>query len=118
MFWNTQAFHHLSTVKYSIFGIKFNLIAVNQFGFFCPSGVNRWNKSEYIANADMQINHYYIKAWDIYKEKMKKSDVFFENNPKSIDKFIERECKCVKHDYTILRFLQLMRLREGILSSD
>ena len=116
--WNTQAFHHLSTVKYSIFGIKFNLIAVNQFGFFCPLGVNRWNKSEYIANADMQINHYYIKAWDIYKEKMVKSDVYFEKNPKSIDKFIERECKCVKHDYTILRFLQLMRLREGILSSD
>ena len=40
---------------------------------------------------------------------MQRPDVYFAKNAKDAKKLITREMKCIKKNYTILRFIQKMR---------
>lgn len=113
--WNTLYFHHHSYVYYPIFGIKMVIPAVNQFGFICPMGYSVGEGSNPKQKSTIQINHYYMKSWDIFQKKLDKSDVLFEKNPRDHLKFFTREMKCIDRDFTILRFLQKMRYLQGII---
>ena len=66
-----------------------------------------------VKNASIHINHYYTKAWNVYKEKMQRPDVYFAKNAKDAQKLITREMRCTEKNYTILRFLQKMRYDKG-----
>ena len=66
-----------------------------------------------MERSTIQINHYYTKAWNVYKEKMQRPDVYFTKNAKDIQKLLTREMKCIDKNYTILRFLQKMRYDKG-----
>lgn len=113
--WNTTYFHHLSYMRFRIFGVSMAMPAVNQFGFVSPIG-HRWGyPKQQIEKASIHLNHYYIKAWNVYKEKMKKPDVFFTKNAKDYEKLLTREMKCINNNTTILRFLQKMRLNVGVI---
>lgn len=111
--WHTQYFHHHSYVYYNILGIRFSMPAVNQWGFISPMGHAWGGGKNRVANSTIQINHYYTKAWNVYKEKMQRPDVYFAKNAKDIQKLMTREMKCVNRNYTILRFLQKMRYDRG-----
>ena len=111
--WHTQYFHHHSYVYYNIFGCRFSMPAVNQWGFISPMGHSWGGGKHRVANSTIQINHYYTKAWNVYKEKMQRPDVYFAKNAKDIQKLMTREMKCVNRTYTILRFLQKMRFDRG-----
>ena len=114
--WHTQYFHHHSYVYYNIFGCSFSMPAVNQWGFISPMGHSWGGGKHRVANSTIQINHYYTKAWNVYKEKMQRPDVYFAKNAKDIQKLMTREMKCVERNYTILRFLQKMRFDRGEVS--
>lgn len=111
--WNTQYFHHHSYVYYKVIGLKVSMPAVNQWGFISPMGHSWGGGRTRVENSSIHINHYYTKAWNVYKEKMQRPDVYFAKNAKDANKLITREMKCVNKDYTILRFLQKMRYDRG-----
>lgn len=111
--WDTQYFHHHSYVYYKVFGIRMSMPAVNQFGFISPMGHAWGGGKDRVKNASIHINHYYTKAWNVYKEKMQRPDVYFAKNAKDVQKLITREMKCTEKNYTILRFLQKMRYDNG-----
>lgn len=113
--WNTLYFHHHTYMYYHILGIKMVVPAVNQFGYINPMGLSCGVGKHPIKKATIQINHYYIKSWDIYQNKMHKTDVFFDKNPKDNEKFFKREMMCICRDYTISRFLQKMKFIQGII---
>lgn len=108
--WNTQFFHHNSYTTYNFFGINIVLPSINQYGRFCLMNHSRITNMKKFQKRDIQINHYYIKSWDIYKSKMTKSDVFFKQNPKDESKFYGRDMQCIEKDYTISRFLIKIKL--------
>ena len=87
--------------------------AVNQFGFISPMGHAWGGGQDRVKNAIIHINHYYTKAWNVYKEKMQRPDVYFAKNAKDVQKLITREMKCTEKNYTILRYLQKMRYDNG-----
>ncbi len=113
--WNTLYFHHHSYVYYPILGHDVVVPAINQFGYINPMGPSLGGGRNQIQNSTIQINHYYIKSWDIYQKKMKKTDVLFDKNPKGWDKFFTREMMCISRDYTILRFLMKMKFVQGVI---
>ena len=108
--WNTQYFHHHSYMKYRIMGIPCIVPAVNQFKEIRPISVFKGNRLNSDRRKTIQINHYYSKSWDVFISKTKKSDVFFTENPKTLESFFYRELKCINRDYTILRFIQKIKL--------
>lgn len=111
--WHTQYFHHHSYVYYKVFGIRMSMPAVNQFGFISPMGHAWGGGKDRVGNASIHINHYYTKAWNVYREKMQRPDVYFAKNAKDARKLITREMKCTERNYAILRFLQKMRYDKG-----
>ncbi len=114
--WHTEYFHHHSYVYYHLFGIKVSMPAVNQWGFISPMSHGWGGGRHRVENSTIHINHYYTKAWNVYKEKMQRPDVYFAKNAKDERKLITREMRCTQRDYTILRFLQKMRYDRGDVS--
>ena len=104
--------HHHTYMKYRIFGILISLPAVNQFGYICPVNYVYGGGNDLMKKSTIMCNHYYTKAWDIYKQKMNKTDVLRgDNNPRSkMQQFYKMENECVSTDYTISRFFIRMRL--------
>ena len=107
--WDTQYFHHHAYMRYPVFGCNLVVPAVNQWGYICRGSRIWGGKGDKMAHRNIQINHYYTKAWDIYQSKMNKSDVFFTQNPKNLKWFYERDMKCISRDYTIERFFIKMK---------
>ena len=60
-----------------ILGIKMIIPAVNQFGYICTIDKIWGGGKNKRAHSTIQINHYFTKAWDIWSNKMKKTDVYF-----------------------------------------
>lgn len=68
----------------------------------------------YRERLPIQINHYVTKSYhDYYIKTNIKSDVFFEKNPRSMDKFFAIDSFCVKQDFNIHRFLVKLKLKIG-----
>ena len=102
--------HHATTVWMEILGKNRVIHPVNIFhrstigqGDFIPVDE---------SNPSIQINHYWSKAWDIYDAKRRKTDVYFEENPKkNIDYFLFHENKNCSVDYNIYKYLMQLKLR-------
>ena len=108
--------HHLTRVKYPLFGGLFNVTVfpANQFGWFVfdPIHFGRFfDESKY----SIQINHYWSKAWDVYEKKRRMTDVYFKENPKlNLSYFYEHEHENRTENHTIFRFLMQLKLKMGL----
>lgn len=59
----------------------------------------------------IQLNHYWCKAFDIYKGKMNRNDAFFKNNPRrDLKYFYENEFHVTSADYTIFKYIMKLKL--------
>lgn len=114
---DTWYMHHHTYLFRKICGLKISLPCVNQFGYICPVN-NMWGGgSDPVRKTTIQINHYFMKAWDIFDQKRNKTDVLFANNPKKDYGYIaDKEEACITKDYTIQRFLVRMKLFQKIIS--
>jgi len=102
---------HATKVRYPLLGvIRIVLPPINQFGYF----VNNKFHFKWLWRSDdvnIQINHYWSKAWDIYDAKRKKTDAFYEQNPKlEMRYFYAHENHNTASDYVIMRFLMQLKL--------
>lgn len=108
--------HHHTYMRYTFSFFTLTVPAVNQFKKICVVG-RTWGKTMLDPDkATIQINHYYTKALEIYDRKANGSDVLFAQNLKSdYKKFYMCENGCVTRDYTILRMITKMKIKQGIL---
>lgn len=107
----TSYLHHHTHMNMKIFGFRLVVPAVNQFGYICTMDHTWGGGKRKRDNSTIQINHYQTKAWDVYSEKMNKTDVFYEKTPKSIEIFNKINLKAISSDYQIFRFLVKTRLK-------
>ena len=108
--------HHHTYMYRKIFGINLIVPAINQFGYICTIDETWGGGKNKRQNSTIQINHYFTKAWSIWSEKMRKTDVLTKNNPKAdINYFYKYENKCICRDYTIQRYLIKMKIRQGVI---
>lgn len=108
--------HHHTYMKYPILGINIVLPAVNQFGYICTVDQTWGGGKKKQEHATMLVNHYFTKAWEIYSAKMRRTDVYFKNNPKAdYQYFYKYEMRCRTEDHTIKRFLIRMKIKQGII---
>lgn len=62
-------------------------------------------------NISIQINHYVTKSYEDYYYKTNiKSDVYFKNNPRSIDKLWDIDYKCTEADFKIFKYLSKLKV--------
>lgn len=95
---------HYFMVKYK--GLK--IPPINQFGHFVIwNNINRTNGKP----ADIQLNHYWSKAYDNYISKHKRGSAVFGKSWKTFDKFMDHEYMNISSDYSIYRFLVLLKLK-------
>lgn len=114
---DTWFMHHHTYMRYKILGISFSLPSVNQFGKICTVSKNWGGGKHAREKSNIQINHYFMKAWDIFDKKRNKTDVLFKVNPKlDYAKFGLKEEACISRDYIIERFLIKMKLYQGIIN--
>lgn len=108
--------HHHTYMKYPIMGKNIVLPAVNQFGYICTVDKTWGGGKHKLNNATLLINHYFTKAWDIYSAKMQRTDVLYKSNPKAnYSYFYKYEMNCRTQDWTILRFLIRMKIKQGLI---
>ncbi|MBR5209205.1 MAG: glycosyltransferase family 92 protein [Paludibacteraceae bacterium] len=102
--------HHCTNVELRIGIFRFRLPAIDQFGNFYEF-VNTEIPSLVDADEfDIQINHYWSKAWSVYDKKRKSSDVYFETNPKAnMNYFFRHEYMNTSSDYTIFKYLMKLK---------
>lgn len=102
--------HHFTQAQISLFNRKILIPPINEFGYFVKWNVYR-GKCREKENSTIQVNHYWSKAWNIYKKKMKSTDCAYEINPKqNIEYYLAHEHKNIACDYTIYRFLIQLKL--------
>ena len=107
---DNAAVHHSPWVKVTLGPINFKIPPVNQFGYFVPKDLF-WGPTKELEKSTIQINHYWSKAWNIYDNKRKKSDVFFKENPKKkLDYFYFHERENRTSNRMIYRFLMKLKL--------
>lgn len=94
-----------------VFYTKFNglkIPSINQYGHFIYFGCHRRKKCN-----DIQINHYWGKAQDLFSLKIKKGAVWAKSQEEYSQTLLKifkshEEC-CIVKDYTIQRFLHLVK---------
>ena len=111
--------HHLTKVRYPLFGGKFSMLVfpVNQFGRFVSDNchLSWFNKENKVS---IQINHYWSKAWDVYDKKRNMTDVYFKNNPKrDMSYFYAHEMQNRIADCSMARFLIKLKLKLGLYNN-
>ena len=107
--------HHDTTVILKLLGVTFKICPANIFGRFVR-GEFHWGDQKRCDKADIQINHYWTKGWDVYSKKRQLTDVFFKENPKKdLEYFYYHENQNVSVDYTIFRFLIRLKLKMNLI---
>jgi len=113
---DTWHVHHHTYMYYSIFGIKCVVPAVNQWFRICTVDKIWGGGKDKLKKSSIQINHYFTKAWSSWSEKMHRTDVLFEKNPKSeYSYFYKYEEKCISQNSQIKRFLIRMKINQGLI---
>lgn len=79
---------------------------INQFGHFVLFGIHRHSK-----NYDIQLNHYWSKAYANYEAKHKRGSACWGTSWKTFDKFIEYENHNTACDFNIYRYLLQLKLK-------
>ena len=95
--------HHDLKVWYH--GIK--IPPINCYGYFVQAGIHRTNGNE----IDIQLNHYWSKAFDIYELKHRRGSSAFGKSWKTFDQFCWHENHNTSSDFAIYRFLIQLKLR-------
>lgn len=115
--WDTSFVHHHTYMYRKIFGVKMVVPAVNQFKYICTMDKIWGGGKDKLKTANIQINHYFTKSWDIYSAKMKKTDVFYKENPKAqLGYFYKYEEQCSSRNYTIQKYLVRMKIFQGLIN--
>lgn len=83
------------------------LPAVNFYNKVIYGGINKIGR----GLVPIQINHYFTKSFEEYKNKASRGDAFFELNPRDEAYFYEHEMKCQAVDYNIRRFLIKLKIQ-------
>lgn len=108
--------HHHTYMRYGIMGVDVNIPSVNQFGYICPVGYTIGGGKDKLRKANIQINHYFTKAWDVYSSKRVKTDVHFSYNYKQdISRFYQFEDMCISSNHIIERFFIRMKLFTNLI---
>lgn len=113
--WENQYFLHHFYMLYPIFGRQLRTPPVDQFG-----RMHRFN-SPFLTGipkqrANIYVNHYWTKAWNLYKGKIKRGDAWYASNPREdYQYFFQTEDENTEVDYTICRFLIRMKLQKGTI---
>ncbi len=111
---DTWFVHHSTYMLFKLFFLKIKLPPINQFKYFCPLDTMWGHGKKKDSESEVQINHYFTKAWDIYSAKRNKTDVYFEKNPKlDYSYFYKYEMKCTSVDYIISRFIIKLKISRG-----
>jgi hypothetical protein len=105
LFYNTQydisdfplGMMHEISVKF----LGLHIPPINIFGKFVKYGIHRANGKGF----DIQVNHYWSKAYDAYEAKHSRGDAAFGVSPRNYDYFISHEVRNTSSDYTIMRFV-------------
>lgn len=106
---------HFFYPEVTIAGIKTMVLPVSEFKKF----VHYWIfRSPFNAQSEVQINHYYTRSYQqhIYKNTVRGdacSQGSWENRPASDEKFRLQESRNIEKEYTIQRFLVLLKLKIG-----
>lgn len=109
--------HHHTLMNYSLFGINIKLPVVDQFKNIHVVETYSNYKFHLKDDCQIQINHYFTKSWDIYRQKICRSDVYFKENPKkNLEYFYRSESRCTNTDYSILRFMIKMKLSQKVIN--
>lgn len=103
--WDFIGVHHFPCSWYSFFGKKIRMQSIGSLGHI-EAPFEYWDKKG-VPIHDIQINHYFCKAWNLMEKKMVRTDVAFKEGPaKNIEEyFYKSEEKCITKDYTIQRYL-------------
>lgn len=103
--------HHFAMVRYRSLFFSIVLCPMNNLGYFVRPG-SKMNERTLLRKSDIQLNHYWSRAWDVYDAKRRKSDVFFnENPPKNIEYFYWHEQQNISSDYTAFRYVMRLKLQ-------
>lgn len=94
--------HHMLWTKYE--GRDYP--PVNCYDNPCPRD---WFNPVLHETFPIQINHYVLKSKNEYLAKTKKSDVFFQNNPKGKEHFERHEKPCTAKDDKILKYIDKLK---------
>ena len=106
---------HCKTIHHYAWGKlgKTLLPPVNVFDKICMYGQNPIPKNKSI-DFPLQINHYFTKTYEEYKQKKAKGDVYFKINPHDEEYFYFHEMKNLSEDYKIFKFIIKLKLALGI----
>ena len=83
---------------------------VNSEGYFVFYDINKVRNNDF----SVQINHYFTKSFQEYKEKKSKGDVYFKINPHDEEYFYRHEQLCTNVDYKIFKYLTKLKSKIGI----
>lgn len=106
---NIGMMHHLEVKKYGL-----TIPPLNVFGHFVKWYIHRTSSRE----VDIQQNHYNTKSLSSYAIKHKRGDSAFESSWRSYDRFLAVEQNCTERDYTIQRFLLMLKLKTKGICGD
>lgn len=81
---------------------------INTFGYFVEHNVHRYKKN---APRTIQVNHYWSKAYNIYKAKHARGSAVYGKSWKTFDKFVWHENFNRGSNYAIYRFLLQLKLK-------
>jgi hypothetical protein len=102
---HSTAIHHYCWGK---LGKKY-LPPVNIFNKICVYSKNPV-PSKTGLDFPLQINHYFSKTYDEYKQKKSKGDVYFKINPHDEEYFFKHEFRNTECDYKIFKYLIKLKL--------
>lgn len=96
-----KGLHHLLYTKYLIFEIP----PIDQYDNFVIDAYCPIPKYDY----EIQINHYAVKSFCEYKERISKGDVYFKINPHHEQKFYEIDNLCLCRDDSIYKYIDELK---------
>lgn len=101
-----HAFHHFLWANYK----GHELPPVNVFGKICLLWKHPIPMRADKENFPMQINHYFTKSYQEYIDKRKKGDVYFKQDPHTVEYFYEHEMVTQKADYHAYKYLIKLKI--------
>lgn len=107
-------FMHVMTSKVFVFGRKFGIPSINQFGKFVYFDINRTALIN--SSPDIQINHYWSKSLSEYviKKAGRGGNVYDGKEIYDMEYFLRHENINTSVDYKIFRFIIQLKMKMGI----
>lgn len=91
---------------------KYRIPPINQFGKFVKYNIHRCNNKE----IEIQINHYWSKAYSAYIDKHQRGDAVFKESPRTWNYFLWHEERNNSMDMSIFRFIIPIKKRLNLIN--